>query len=366
VRLWDAGSGQELRILKGHTDQVYCVAFSPDGTRLASAGDGTVKLWDVASGQELRTLKRHSKEVYNVAFSPDGTRLASAGWDGSLKLWDGASGQELHTLKGHSREVSSVAFSPDGARLASAGADGSVKLWDTASGQELRTLKRHTGQVYSVAFGPDGKWLASAGNDGTVRLWDARSPTPDIKAEVEAVELLETLFSKPLPKTEVRAAIQRDKIISEAARQKALELVERFKGETNSKKYHAAAWPVLRHPYANVFMCQFALAQMNAAYQRAPDNASYRIALGVAQYRLGKFQKERYPEALATLTRCDQNHPTTLAFLALTQHQLGQKEQARSTLAGLRELMKDKRWAENTEALGFLREAEALIEGKTG
>ena len=165
-------------------------------------------------------------------------------------------------------------------------------------------------------------------------------------------------------KSEVRAAIQHDKIISEAVRQKALELADRFKEETDPKKYHDAAWPVIRHSYVNVFMCQFALAQMNTACERAPDNAQFRLALSVAHYRLGKFQKERFPEALATLSKCDPTQPATLAFLAMTQHQLGQKVHAKATLARLPEIIKKPECAGKAEAEAFKREAAELIEGK--
>jgi hypothetical protein len=167
-----------------------------------------------------------------------------------------------------------------------------------------------------------------------------------------------------LPLSEVRAAIQRDKIINETPRRKALELADRFKEETDPKKYHAAAWSVIRHPYANAFVCEFALAQTNAAYERAPDDAQYRLALGVAQYRLGKFQKEQYQNALTTLTRCDQDRPATLAFLAMTRHQLGQQDQARATLTRLQGIIAERASDASAEARSFLREAVELIEGK--
>jgi WD40 repeat protein/serine/threonine protein kinase len=176
VKLWDAASGQELRALTGHTSWISSVAFSPDGTRLASAsGDGTVKLWDVAGGQEIRTLAGHRRPVMSVAFSPDGRRLASADRDKVIKVWDLASGREPRTLKGHISEVNCVAFSPDGTRLASASEDQTVRLWDAASGNPERPLKGHTGGVRSVAFSPDGTRLASASADGTVRVWDVAS-----------------------------------------------------------------------------------------------------------------------------------------------------------------------------------------------
>jgi hypothetical protein len=103
---------------------------------------------------------------------------------------------------------------------------------------------------------------------------------------------------------------------------------------------------------------------MNAACERFPDNVQFRFSFGVAQYRLGKFQNEQYANALATLTRCDQGRPATLAFLALTRHQLGQKDQARAALTRLQGLMIEPAWAANAEARLFLQEAVELIEGK--
>jgi sugar lactone lactonase YvrE len=366
VKLWDPSTGRVVRAIECARSPNYVrgVAFSPSGERLASTStDGSVKVWNTATGELYRTLDGHSFSAKGLSWSSDGQRLATASWDQTVKVWDPNTGQELVTLKGHTIGVQTVSFTADGRRLASAGLDGTAKLWDLTTGQEVLTLKRHTGELNGAVFSPDGTWLASAGIDGTVRLWDARPLTPEVRAEVEAVGLLDFLFSRPLPTSEVRAAIRRDQSITEATRQKALELAERFKEESDPQKYHDAAWPVLRHPYANVFVCRLALAQMNAACERAPDHALYRLGLGVAQYRLGKFHKERYPDALATLSKCDPNHPTMLAFLAMTQQQLGQKEQARTTLARLRELMKQPPWTTDAEVKLFLREASELIEG---
>src|SRR5262249_18765782 len=160
-----------------------------------------------------------------------------ADYEKAVKLWDAGIGQELRTLKGHTSGVRSVAFSPDGKRVASADDDGSLKLWDTGTGQELRTLKGHTDRVNSVAFSQDGSWLASAGTDGTVKLWDARPLTPEVKAEVDALSLLETLFAKPLPKSDVLTAVRNQVIVTDAARKKALELAGRFREETDPQKY---------------------------------------------------------------------------------------------------------------------------------
>jgi hypothetical protein len=173
VKVWDAATGQELLTLRGHTDGVTRVAFSPDSRRLASASgdsiekDSTVKVWDAATGQEVLNLKGHTGGVTSVAFSPDGRRLACASRD-NTKVWDTATGQETLTLKGYAS-----AFSPDSRRLACASGDGMVKVWDAATGQEVLTFRGYSVWNSGMAFSFDGRRLACASGDGMVKVWDA-------------------------------------------------------------------------------------------------------------------------------------------------------------------------------------------------
>jgi WD40 repeat protein/tRNA A-37 threonylcarbamoyl transferase component Bud32 len=179
VRVWDAATGAVLFRFTGHSPfsvipiPVMCVAFSPDGRHLASASWlGDVQVWEAAPGRPALRLHAPSA-VLSVAFSPDGRRLAAAGLDGAVRLWDATDGTPLRPLTAHREWVTRVQFSPDGARLATASADGTVKLWDAATGAELATLAGHGALVHDVAFSRDGRWLASAGMDGNVRVWDA-------------------------------------------------------------------------------------------------------------------------------------------------------------------------------------------------
>ena len=185
VAVWDPATGQRQRVLEGDTGAVdgVCAFASGDGrTLLASAGaDGTVAVWDLATGERQRVLEGHTGAVYGVcAFaSGDGrTLLASHGADGTVAVWDPATGERQRVLEGHTGAVYGVcAFASGDGRtlLASAGADGTVAVWDPATGQRQRVLEGHTGAVYGVcafASGDGRTLLASTGTDGTVRVWD--------------------------------------------------------------------------------------------------------------------------------------------------------------------------------------------------
>ena len=196
VRLWDVEKRTELAALEGQsTAAVRSVAFSHDGAILASAGSGTVTLWDVALREEIATLEGGSA----VSFSPGGDFLATGGrWDEyTVRLWNVATQRQVATLEGHTDGIRSVAFSPDGALLASASRDSTVKLWDVASREEVATLEGHTAEVTSVAFSPDGALLASGGGWGeyTVRLWDVATQTEVATLEGHGAEVTSVAFS---------------------------------------------------------------------------------------------------------------------------------------------------------------------------
>jgi eukaryotic-like serine/threonine-protein kinase len=178
VKLWDADTGREVATLRGHTGAVLAVSWSPDGSRLASAGDGsdqTVKLWDAVAGREIATLRGHTGSILALSWSPDRRQLASASYDGTVRLWDGVTGREMLTLRGDASSLNAVSWSPDGRRLASGGEGRPVTVWDPKTGREIATLRGHTSAVTALAWSPDSRYVASASQDQTLRVWEPDS-----------------------------------------------------------------------------------------------------------------------------------------------------------------------------------------------
>jgi len=158
----DVNIGQLRRLLDRHLIHDHLRGFEWD-------------YWNRLLKSDLLTLKGHTDGVYSVSFSPDGKRIVSGSGDNTLKVWDAQTGQETLTLEGHSDWVSSVSFSPDGKRIVSGSDDNTLKVWDAQTGQETFTLKGHSGWVKSVSFCPDGKWILSGSFDNTVKVWDISS-----------------------------------------------------------------------------------------------------------------------------------------------------------------------------------------------
>jgi WD40 repeat protein len=173
--------------LKGHTEIVYAVAFSPDGKSvLTGSFDKTLKLWETATGKEIKTFggpAGHQNLVLSVAFSSDGRTLASGAADNTAKLWDIQKTTASEPIKNfaHANLVDAVAFNPDGSQLATGSHDGIVRIWDVAKGEPLRQITAHAlpmlTQVYCVAWSPDGKQIVSGSLDHSLKLWDAATGT---------------------------------------------------------------------------------------------------------------------------------------------------------------------------------------------
>jgi WD40 repeat protein len=174
VRLWNTSTQQRFgQPLQGDSEQLFTVAFSPDGKEVASGVGGSVWLWNTATHARIANFPPQSEGVLTVAFSPDGKLLASGSRDGTVLVRNPATHKNVKLFPTNSGGVISVAFSPDSKSLASGGQDGTVRLWNPTTGQPVgQALRGRTGRVNSVAFSPNGKLLASGSQDGTVWLWN--------------------------------------------------------------------------------------------------------------------------------------------------------------------------------------------------
>jgi len=212
VIVWEVGSAIEeaRRIISvgpvTWEDLRAALAFSPDSKALV-IGDYSRRLQvvDLASGNKKFDIpEAHPEGITAVAWSPDGSIIASgSGWSGGpILLWDAATGSTLGRLEGHTSYISELAFSAKGL-LYSAGGDQTIRIWDVAQRRPLATLRGSTDEVPGLALSPDGTTLASACKDGVVAFWDAR-PRPE-EEQKKLIELGQFVVPDFAPDREVLA-----------------------------------------------------------------------------------------------------------------------------------------------------------------
>ncbi|WP_159786208.1 NB-ARC domain-containing protein [Sodalinema gerasimenkoae] len=181
LRLWAMPSGRLIRSMP-HNTWTWRLAFSPDGTRLASGTtDNVVKIWDVATGHCLKVLAGEAEGCSSIAWSPDGRQLVGS-YHNHIRLWDTVTWTLLATLSDHTHRVAFVAIAPvpdaqGRVILASGSHDQTVRLWDLQTQQCLHVLREHANLVWNLAFSADGTILATSSMDGTIRLWTVATGT---------------------------------------------------------------------------------------------------------------------------------------------------------------------------------------------
>jgi len=224
VHLIDVATRQIVQVFEGHARMVRGVAFSPDGTRVASTSlDGTLRVWPITAPPSFTSLEGHDEAVWTMAVSPDDRWVATGSLDHTVRLWDLADGRlrsiipvgfpvvslafnregnrlltasrhataalweldlESHragwsaslpkpllVLEGHADTVLCVAASADGRHVATGSKDRTARIWDAGSGRLLHTLEGHAHWIMAVAFSPDGDRLATASADHSARVW---------------------------------------------------------------------------------------------------------------------------------------------------------------------------------------------------
>ncbi|KAF7982955.1 hypothetical protein HWV62_25270 [Athelia sp. TMB] len=184
VIISDVMTGEVVGVpLEGHSGQVHCVLYSPDGALIAScSSDHTIRLWDTETRQVLRVLEGHTHFVQSMTFSPDGAHLVSASFDKTICVWDVKAGKPVGApLEGHASAVLSVAYSPEGTHIVSGSADGTVRVWDAeAVGFEAAgaALQGSSGAFLSMAYSPDGASIVSGSWEGKIQMWDGNTGQP--------------------------------------------------------------------------------------------------------------------------------------------------------------------------------------------
>lgn len=179
VTFWDPMRGKLVRRIGGSPARIQALAYNRDGSMLAVCGGtpglaGELAVLSCAANFQKRVLATASDLVLDGKFSPDGTRLASAGSDNSIRIYQMPFGRQELVIQQHADWVTAIAFSHDGKRLASASRDRSCRIFDVATGELEATYLGHEGPALSVMFTPDDKLVCSAGRDRKIHIWDVK------------------------------------------------------------------------------------------------------------------------------------------------------------------------------------------------
>jgi len=173
VKIWNYETGRFYYNLTGVDNTIYCIAWSPDGKKIAAGrSDGILTVWDVDSQQIDINTSSAASTLYSIDWSPDGKQIVGGSSDSKMRIWDVNSGQIKKTMVMHTQSINSVSWSRDGKYIASGSADETARIWNGTTGADICTLSGHTKSVSWVAFSPDSKILASGSGDGSVILYE--------------------------------------------------------------------------------------------------------------------------------------------------------------------------------------------------
>jgi WD40 repeat protein len=189
ARVWNLETGQEQTQLQ--RSEITLARLSPDGKRMATAGDDRfLRIWDTVTGAQVgQPPVQHEYRLTALAFSPDGRRVVTAN-EGSVRVWDTESGNAVTPPMQHDGRVLRAVFSPDGTRVLTASQDRTARVWNAASGQPVTEPLEHGGAVRDAAFSGDGQRVVTASEDRTARLWGLSQGNLSTEEWMQRAELL--------------------------------------------------------------------------------------------------------------------------------------------------------------------------------
>ncbi len=172
LQLWDTSTGRNIWDAPNSEVRIWGQQpFSPDGKSFVTVGGRKLTWWDTETGKSLRSVDEPNGSAYIAAFSPDGHRIATAGDDAGPLFWDPHTGKETTRFEGHFHAVESAVFAPDGKTLAAVAGERFVHLWDLATG-EARPFGSSPQPIRSAAIAPDGKTMVTTSPRSWPIQWD--------------------------------------------------------------------------------------------------------------------------------------------------------------------------------------------------
>ncbi len=407
LKFWNATTGKLVRTEQAHAGGVTALASARHGRHLVSTGaDGTIKLWDVTTGERLLSFASPSGPVNTLAVSDDGQHLATASDDTLICLWDlpavlqgDAQTTPRVTMRGHYDPVSELGFSPDGRRLVSTSWDNTIRLWDVSSGQEVIRLRGTTDRNAGVLFSPDGQRLVMS--EGVyLTIWDAEPDQPAADEERAHAERLRALEWHQRQAREARSDEQTLAAVFHFSQ--AVAILKRLIAESPDDPTHqqslARARTRLAYPLFQLGRTADSIEQYRLAMEHLPDDSSncnglawvlatcpeadlrdpahaaelaqeaveqnrddryYRNTLGVALYRLGKWN-DAVVALEAAMALADGGDSSDWFILAMACWQLDERQQADYWYTRAVRWMQENT-PEDEQLLRFHAEAKSLI-----